>query len=121
MPIEQDESAVTIAKKITKDEAKINWSKSALQIHNQVRGFAVGPGSFSFFQSKRVKFHRTFYKISVTKQSPGEVSDVGAQSFFVVTGQGLLEVFEVQPESKPKITAEQFIKQVSLKTGDLFE
>lgn len=120
-PVDQDESQVTIAKKITKEEAKINWEKSAQKIHNQVRGFAIGPGSFGFFQSKRVKFHRTFYKSESTNGKPGDVVRVGAQSFFILTGDGQLEVFELQPESKPKMTAEQFIKQVSLKTGDRFE
>ena len=121
VPIEQDEAEVSVAKKITKEEAKINWGKPALKIHNQVRGFAIGPGSFGFFQSKRIKFHRTFYKTSGTKGNPGETTTVGANSFFISTGDGQLEVLELQPESKPKMTAEQFIKQVSLKTGDRFE
>lgn len=120
-PVEQDETKVTVAKKISKEEAKINWSKSAKQIHNQVRGFAIGPGSYAFFQKKRVKFHRTFYKETAPNGKSGEVVQVNAQNFFIMTGQGLLEVIELQPESKPKMSAEQFIKQVSLKTGDHFE
>lgn len=120
-PVEQDESRVTIAKKISKDEAKINWTKTAQQIHNQVRGFSMGPGSFSFLQSKRIKFHRTFYQSNAPKGQPGEVVQVNVQNFLVMTGDGLLEVNELQPESKPKMSAEQFIKQVSLKTGDRFE
>ena len=121
VPIEQVETQVTTAKKITKEEAKINWTKTAKQIHNQVRGFAVGPGSFAFLQKKRVKFHRTFYHATGPIGTPGEVVQVNTQNFFVMTGEGLLEVIELQPESKPKMSAEQFIKQVSLKTGDRFD
>lgn len=121
VPVEQNESLVTIAKKITKEESKINWHDSALKIHNKIRGFAIGPGTFAFFQNKRVKFHKTFYKAGAPRGNAGEVVQVNMQNFFIMTGDGLLEVIELQPESKPKISAEQFIKQVSLKTGDRFE
>ena len=124
-PIEQDESKVSIAKKISKDESKIDWSKSAKSIHNKVRGFAIGPGTFALFQGKRSKFHKTFYSNSGANSAPsahyGEVIAMAADHFSIATGDGVLDVFELQPESKPKTTAEQFIKQFSLKTGDRFE
>lgn len=120
-PIEQDKTKVTIAKKISKEESKIDWTKAAKTIHNKIRGFAIGPGTFALFQGKRVKFHKTFYTTTAHAGASGEVVSVSVNSFLIVTGSGLLEVFELQPESKPKTTAELFIKQTSLKTGDRFE
>lgn len=120
-PIEQDESRATVAKKISKEESKIDWTFSAQKIHNKIRGFAIGPGTYSHFQKKRVKFHQTFYKSTGQSGAPGEVMEVNENFFYISTGEGQLEVIEIQPESKPKLSAEQFIKQVSLKTGDRFE
>jgi methionyl-tRNA formyltransferase len=120
-PLEQDESKVTIAKKISKDESKIDWTKSAKAIHDKIRGFAIGPGTYAHHKNKRVKFHKSFYQTTKTAVDCGEVVSVLADHFLVATGSGLLEVYELQPESKPRMSAEQFAKQVSLKTGDRFE
>ena len=51
----QDESQVTVAAKIEKEESLLKWEDTAVQIHNKVRAFSMGPGTYCLFQNKRLK------------------------------------------------------------------
>lgn len=125
----QDEQKVTLAPKIEKAEALVDWSWSAEKIHNRVRAFNMGPGTYVVFQGKRLKIHKT--KIQ-EKNSVGAVNTVGTifllsvSELHIQTGQGVIALVEVQPESKSKISINEFIKSFGLhengkfKKGDFF-
>jgi methionyl-tRNA formyltransferase len=108
-PIAQDESLVTIAPKIDKAEARLNWLLSAREIHNRVRGLQMGPYAFSTLDGKDVKIHRTMI-VSESGRSgePGEIISQHASGFHVACGAGVLDVIEVQPDSKSRMTASGF-------------
>ena len=116
-PTPQDESLVTFAAKIDKAEAKIDWSWSALKIHNLIRGLALGPNAFAVREGKSLKLHKT--KVRSGKGTPGEIVEVSAASFTVGTHDGLLEVFEVQPESRAKMPSADFIRGYQIKKGEV--
>jgi len=118
-PIPQDETRVTLAKKIDKSEALIHWSQTAEQIHNKVRAFVMGPGTFSTLAGKKIKIHRT--KVASGKAQPGVVAKVTEDSLFIGTGDGLLELLEVQPESRNRMVIKDFLKGHPLKEGDRFD
>jgi len=118
-PIPQDETRVTLAKKIDKSEALIHWSQTAEQIHNKVRAFVMGPGTFSILAGKKIKIHRT--KVASGKAQPGVVAKVTEDSLFIGTGDGLLELLEVQPESRNRMVIKDFLKGHPLKEGDRFD
>ena len=107
-PVEQDESGVTTAPKIDKAEARINWSLSAREIHNKIRGLQMGPFAFSTLDGKDVKLHRSMI-ISETGKSaePGKILD-HADGVHVACGAGVLNLLEVQPESKARMPASGF-------------
>lgn len=120
-PIEQDESKVTLAPKIEKDESLIRWTESALKIHNKVRAFTMGPGTYVTYQGKRLKIHKTkVTKSHFVNTNPGAIHTVSPNELIIETSDGLLALLEVQPESKAKIAVQDFLKSVSLKKGDLF-
>lgn len=119
-PIPQDETRVTIAKKIEKEESFILWAQSARSIHNRVRAFTMGPGTYVMFQGKRLKIHATKVLNESTVGQVGSISEVSANELVIQTGMGLLSILEVQPESKSKLLITDFLKSVSLKKGDLF-
>ncbi|MBL7543199.1 MAG: methionyl-tRNA formyltransferase [Bdellovibrionaceae bacterium] len=116
IPVKQDESAVTVAKKIDKSEAEINWNLSSEAIHNQVRAFSMGPGSFTWFNEKKIKIHKTCVKnkSDVDPTRNGFVVGMEKETFFVQCGQGLLEVLEVQPESRNRMSSADFLKSHSV-------
>jgi methionyl-tRNA formyltransferase len=109
MPTPQDEADVTIAPKIDKAEALIDWSLSAREIHNKVRGLQMGPFAYSTLDQRAVKIHRTMIvSESGSSGAPGSVISQHASGFHVACGAGVLDILDVQPESKPRMTASAF-------------
>jgi methionyl-tRNA formyltransferase len=124
-PHPQDEAFVTHAAKVDKAEAEIIWSDSAARIHNKVRALVMGPGTFTVFAGKKIKVHRT--EVGATtpsgappKVSPGMLLDVNENFIAVQCGQGVLKIFELQPESRNRQKVAEFLPGNPLKKGDLF-
>lgn len=118
IPKPQDEELVTYAHKIEKSEAKLNWSLNAKQILNHIRAMAMGPGSVAIFGEKKIKIIRAEIKEGHGRH--GEVIEIEKDSFVISCGQGALKIFEVQPESRPKMSVQDFLLGHKLKKGDLF-
>lgn len=120
--VPQDESLVTYAKKIEKEESAIDWAMPAKQIQQKIRGFVYGPGTYTLFQGKKLKLHRAAVVENGlgAAAKPGEVVSLDSDSIFVKSGNGLLQVLELQPESRNRMKAADFIKGHQLKKGDLF-
>lgn len=118
-PTPQDESQVTIAKKIEKQESLIDWTASARAIDGKIRGFVYGPGTYTMLQGKKLKLHRASPVSGTATATPGTVTAVGEDSFSVATGEGVLKIFEVQPESRNRMKAVDFLKGHNLKPGDV--
>lgn len=117
-PVPQDESQVTIAKKINKQESLIDWTASAKSIEGKVRGFVYGPGTYTILQGKKLKLHQVVAENIVSTQAPGTVTSVDEDRFTIATGQGVIRVFEVQPESRTRMKVQDFLKGHALKVGD---
>lgn len=117
----QDESLVTYAHKIKKEEGLVDWSLSAQEIHNKIRGLNMGgPFAYTSFQGKQLKLHKSLPIELGANHRPGSVMTVKKDSFEVSCGSQRLEVFEVQPESKARMKAGDFIRGYHLKEGDCF-
>ena len=118
-PIPQDESQVTYAKKIEKSEALIDWSKTAAEVHNQVRGLAMGPFAYTSHKGKMLKIHKTRVGTAHSPSlRPGQALQVTEKSLLVQCGKGSLELLEVQPESRAKIQIDEYLRGYPLKAGD---
>jgi methionyl-tRNA formyltransferase len=118
-PIPQDSQFVTHAKKITKTESEIDWSQSAKSIHNKIRALTMGPGTWTSFQAKKIKIHRS--QIAATKSSgqPGEIVQAQGDNLTLATGSGDLQILELQPESRNRMSATDFLKAQMIKKGDI--
>lgn len=125
----QDEALVTIAPKIDKREARIDWHRPAREIFCQIRGLAMGPAAFTERDSKNLKIHLAqIHAVTpapsssgqIPGQIPGQIIDVGQQSFRVACGTGSLEVLELQPESKPRMKTSDYLRGYPLKVGQIF-
>lgn len=112
IPIKQDESLVTIAKKIDKSEAEIDWALKSDRIHNQVRGFSMGPGSYTWLDGKKIKIHRSKVKdlTNVDIEKIGRIVGIQRDSISVQCGQGVLDLIDVQPESRNRMSVSDFLK-----------
>lgn len=108
-PIKQDDSQSCYAPLIKKDTGLIDWKKSARDIHNLVRGLYGGARSGKF------KIWRT--RIADENLLPAEIKIIG-QKFFVGTGDGALEILEIQAPGSKKLAASDFLR--GNKVGDDF-
>lgn len=117
-PIPQDESLVTHAAKIDKLESQINWQLPAKNIDGKIRGFSYGPGTYTLLQGKKLKIHQALPLPAPAKKAPGVVVDVQSDSFSVATGEGVLQILEVQPESRSRMKVQDFLKGHAMQVGD---
>lgn len=120
-PREQDEALVSVARKIEKEESWLDWNLPAEKLHNKVRAFTMGPGTYVMFQGKRLKIHRTQVVAVETGVDAGNIALTDSEKLIVACGDGALSLLEVQPESKAKMPIREFIKSAGLKVGDRFE
>jgi len=114
--IPQDTTGITLAKKIDKLEAEIKWTESAVKIHNKVRAFVMGPGTFTTLGGKKLKIHQT--KVVSGSGTPGQVLSVSENSLVVATGSEAISLLSLQPESRNRMTVSEFLKGYPLKKGD---
>lgn len=118
LPIPQDESKVTYAKKLTNEERVIDWSESAASISRIVRCFSSKPGARTMFRDKWLKIVRGEVIEGSSGLSVGTVAD--DKQLDVVCGDGsIYRMLEVQPEGKKAMDAEAFLRGAQLKRGDL--
>lgn len=118
-PVVQEESLVTMAPKIAREEADVDWSKSAAEIHNLVRGLCMGPVAQTRREGKLLKLHGT--RVASRDGAlgrPGEVLKVTDKSLLIACGKGSLELLEVQPESRAKMPIEVYLRGYPLNAGD---
>ena len=115
--VPQDEAKITYAKKIDKAESELDFKLPARTLHNKIRAFTWGPGTFTNFDGKRLKIHKTRIVDENSTGTPGKVVDIKKETFLIQTGSGILEVLEVQPESKSKLSAKDFITGAKLEKG----
>lgn len=113
----QDESKATYAEKVLKSHEVIDWQQSAEQIFHQIRGLAPAPGAYTLLKEQRIKIWRSRYQSENTAKKPGEVVAVTAEGFLVQTGQGVLEVLEVQPAGKKAMPAKAFCNGGAIAVG----
>ena len=100
---------VVVAAKITPVDLEIDWSKPAVVVDRQVR---VG-GAFTFFNGKRFKIHSLKVSAEIFISESGNMVVVNDR-VLVACGQGVVELVEVQPEGKPRISAEDWKKGARL-------
>ncbi len=104
---EQDNSLATPAPKITKENSKINWEKSAEEIHNLVRGLSPYPCAYFVHNEKSYKVFKT--KIVESNSAPGEILQNKKEVIFGC-GKNSISILELQPEGRKKMTIEEFLR-----------
>ncbi|MCJ7802854.1 MAG: methionyl-tRNA formyltransferase [Candidatus Marinimicrobia bacterium] len=119
----QDESKVTLAPKIISGDYRINWNKTGEQIHNQIRAFSPSPCAFTSFNGKRLKIYSTSLLDNLSdKMKCGEIVICSNHQLVIQTGNGLLEIGDVQIEGKKRMKVEEFLRgsklQIKMMIGD---
>lgn len=108
--VAQDETLVTYAKKLERADAEIDWTRSAREIHNQIRGVHPWPMASARFSGKRVLLRSSVVHPGTGPGlSPGEIVEADGDMLRVLTGDGLLRITSLQAEGGRPQTAREFI------------
>lgn len=110
---QQDESKATFAANITREQEKIDWTKSNEAVYNQIRGLHPWPVAYTTFNGERLKiwWANVDNKVYVNKQ-PGEIVHITQdESFTVVCGnnRGVI-ITEFQPAGKKRMKVSEFLR-----------
>jgi len=117
-PAPQDHSRATLAPILKKEDGRIDFSRTADELFNRLRGFRPWPGAFTTFRNKTLQVHRAQTAQSLVPLAAGAIAIEGTR-LLSGCGQGtVLELLEVQIEGKRRMTAQEFINGYRLKTGD---
>ena len=117
----QNDAAATHAPRLTKETGHIDWNRPATTIHNLVRGTAIWPGAYTFFrQDLRLKIISCQPHSQTHAAPPGSLEIVEKQKLLVATGEGTLQLLQIQPATKKVMEARDFINGYQLQTGERF-
>jgi methionyl-tRNA formyltransferase len=111
-PEKQNDSEATLAPILKKEDGRIDWTRPAREIANRVRGFQPWPGCYTNWRGKRLGIWRA-------RAVPGSGRVGEIRGTRVACGEGALELIEVQPEGKKRMTEEAFLNGHQVKDGEV--
>jgi methionyl-tRNA formyltransferase len=115
----QDETAVTFAPLIKKQDGLVDWTQSALTIERRVRAFTPWPSAYTNLHGKLLKIHSARPVQTSRQGNPGQVVRADGGGFWITTGTGTLSLEEVQLENKKRVPGVEFIKGARIAPGEL--
>src|SRR5262249_46629223 len=126
-PLSQNESLVTRAPKIKKQMGEIDWTRRADQIECLVRAMQPWPNPFSFLHSSGKPPQRLLVlavksvpEVAAAAAAPGTPISPDKNRLIVQSGTGAVEILQIQPEGKRRMSAAEFLRGRSVDAGDRF-
>ncbi len=120
----QHHTEATHAPRLSKEIGCINWSESSTKIHNLIRGTSGWPGAYTFFSEntliKVIQVQLENTEETQLNEQPGTIRIDAEQNLFVRTGEGEIQLLQVQPATKKVMSAKDFVNGYQLKTGECF-
>ena len=111
------ESPTAYAGMIKRDTGRIDWTKDAAYLERLVRGLTPWPGCSTGLHDKQLKLWKCRVDAAGTEGAPGTVCEVKKDALCVQTGDGVLEILELQLEGKKRMDAATFLRGYKVETG----
>jgi methionyl-tRNA formyltransferase len=105
----QDNALASPAPKLFREQCRIDWSQSAVAVHNFVRGLSPHPAAFSMMGDTVLKVFRSAVLSSTAAGAPGQMS-VAGQHLHVSAADRDLAILELQMEGRKRMTAAEFLR-----------
>ncbi|NWG87860.1 MAG: methionyl-tRNA formyltransferase [Hydrogenophilaceae bacterium] len=115
----QDDTLATYAKKIGKEDAAIDWRRSAVELDRQIRAFNPVPGAFGQLGGEAVKLWRA--RPADGRGTPGEIIAVERDAVRVACGDGALDLLELQKAGAKRMAVAAFLAGNPLAVGQRFD
>jgi methionyl-tRNA formyltransferase len=120
--IPQDNSQATLAPILKKEDGRMDFTRSAQELFNRLRGFQPWPGAFTTFRGKTLRVLRSQPALIPVSLTPGEIAVEGSRVFVGCSKStdagNALELSEFQLEGKRPVMAQEFINGYRPKSGD---
>jgi methionyl-tRNA formyltransferase len=121
----QDPALASRAPRLKKDQGRLDWRRSAVELDRQVRAFQPWPKSFTTWprsggEPLRLILDEVTPLAGSPPAPPGTILAAHGEQLRVATGQGALEVHAVQPAGKRRLSAGEFLRGYPLRPGDRF-
>lgn len=120
IPQKQDHDKATHAARILKEDEVIHWEDDAEKIFCQIRGLAPAPGAYTWWEGQRLKLWKARTSNKNTEKLPGTLVEIGKDYLLIQTGNGCLEVLELQPAGKKAMPAKAFANGAGVCAGIVF-
>ena len=116
----QDDSQATHAKMLTKSLGHIDWTQSAVTIERLIRGLNSWPSAYTSLRGKTLKIWEADVAEDVQEQkgTPGTVIGVTKDAIVVQTGEGVLQLSNIQLEGKKRMTVKDFLLGYKVESGE---
>jgi methionyl-tRNA formyltransferase len=110
---------VSYAPLLKKTDGLINWSRSAREINNFIRGMDPWPGAYGFLEDERIKILQV---VSLDENGEaGIIKRISKDELIVGAGKGSISILEIQPQGKPVMTIRAFLQGRKMKEGMRFK
>lgn len=109
LPKKQDDGQATLAPILKKEDGLIDWTMPATAIANRVRGLSPWPGAYTFLGAERWNIWKAAPDVGPTTDKPGTIVAVNKQAIVVATGDGLLDIREIQTANSKRMSVGQFL------------
>ena len=118
--IPQDDSAVTYASKIQKNDTLVDWALPAHKISCLIRALDPSPGAYTLLDDEKMKlFASTVVEENGTKDVPGRILRCKEDEIHVRSGQGIVGIREIQYPGKKRLPVSDFLRGFSLSEGTI--
>jgi methionyl-tRNA formyltransferase len=119
-PRPQPAEGASYARKIKKEDGRLDWSQPASTLWNRVRGLTPWPGTFTFLQTAAAPALLKIWRAEPAENisgAPGEILSAGRNEIIVACGAGALRILELQREGGKRLSAQQFLAGHPLRIG----
>ena len=112
--IKQNSSEVTFGYNITKEEEKINFAKSSIEIYNQIRGLSSVPGAYCILDDKRLKVYDSEITEKKSTTQYGTITNIDKTGIYVNTNDFIIKLKDIKLEGKKRCLVKDFINGIKI-------
>ena len=116
----QNHAEATLAPILTREDGRVDFSHTAAEINNRLRGFQPWPAAFTTFRTRQLTLHTIHLATNAPTLAPGEIAARDGRLFAGCGSHTAIEIFELQPEGKRRVTTIEWINGYQPKPGERF-
>ena len=122
----QDNKLATFARKMSKEDGKIDWSDKGEKVYNLIRGTIPYPGAFTYYNGRKLKITRARFledyqdEADTDYPKPGRAVKIEKDAILISTGdKSIIKILKIIPAGSKELTTSQFINGYKIKAGDI--